>query len=65
MLLWSLALDVLSAEILSAFEENANKIGMSNPMDKAEDVIDVFSDFTSAAEKLGKAGGTEGMGRLY
>lgn len=32
---------------------------------KAEDVIDVFSDFTSAAEKLGKAGGTEGMGKMF
>ena len=34
-------------------------------IDKAEDVIDLFSDFTSAAEKLGKAGGAEGMGKMF
>jgi len=35
---------VLSAEILSSFEENANKIGVTNPMDKAEDVIDDLAE---------------------
>lgn len=34
-------------------------------IDKAEDVIDLFSDFTSAAEKLGKAGGADGMGKMF
>ena len=33
--------------------------------DKAEDVIELFGDFTEAAEKLGKAGGAEGMGKMF
>tara|TARA_R100000654_G_scaffold737_5_gene2865 strand:- start:107 stop:1318 length:1212 start_codon:yes stop_codon:yes gene_type:complete len=35
---------VLSNEILNAFEENADRIGVSNPMDRAEDVIDDLAD---------------------
>ena len=35
---------VLSAEVLSAFEENADRIGVSNPMDTAETVIDDLAD---------------------
>ena len=30
----------MSAEILNAFAENADKIGVSNPMDKVEHIID-------------------------
>ena len=35
---------ILSPEVLNAFEENADKIGMSNPMDEAETVIDDLAD---------------------
>jgi hypothetical protein len=35
---------VLSNEVLNAFEENADKIGVSNPMDTAQDVIDDLAD---------------------
>jgi hypothetical protein len=35
---------LLSNEILNAFEENAAKIGVPNPMDKAENIIDDLAD---------------------
>jgi len=35
---------VLSAEILNAFAENADKIGVSNPMDKVENIIDNLAE---------------------
>ena len=34
----------MSAEILNAFAENADKIGVPNPMDKVENIIDNLAE---------------------